>query len=253
MHQDCEKEALATLNPSKKLRPPSYLNRLPIKALAQKTLNDRWQALTEWAFPSIMHGALLRQEQYPFYDGMEEEEQKAELAKWKQRAYEASVRWRDKQNEQPMPYSGQFSPVDEWVRLAGERLEKAFQLEAQSKLDEVLGEPKPNNGNNAIIGRPLILDALWTNPPLCLQASRDKELCFSKKTGEYRVLMALKKVYPEGLTINELAHRTKKDRLAEETPVKSISVWLGNLKREGVIRSEDSRPKKWFFLKISNA
>lgn len=246
MHQDFEKEAPTTLNPPENYRPPAYLNRLPIKALAQKTLNDRWQALTEWAFPSILHGSLLRDEQYPFYDGMEEEEQKAELAKWKQRAYEASVRWRDKQNEQ-------YSPVDEWVRQAGERLEKAFQLEAQNTLDEVLGEPKPNKGNNAIIGRPLILDALWTNPPLCLQEGHGLNLSFSKKTGEYRVLMALKKVYPEGLTINELAQKTKKDRLAEEAPVKSISVWTGNLKREGLVRSDDSRPKKWFFLKISNA
>jgi hypothetical protein len=67
--------------------------------------------------------------------------------------------------------------------------------------------------------------------------------------GETRTLNALKKVFPEGLMVSEIAPLTKKDALSEETPVGSLYPWLKSLEAKGLVRSDGQKPKKWFFVK----
>ncbi len=67
--------------------------------------------------------------------------------------------------------------------------------------------------------------------------------------GELRVLEALQRAYPEGLTVPELAPMTRKDALSEDTPRGSLDVWIKGLKAKSLIRSAGSRPKRWYWVK----
>lgn len=67
--------------------------------------------------------------------------------------------------------------------------------------------------------------------------------------GEIRVLEALQRAYPEGLTVPELAPLTRKDALSEDTPRGSIDAWIKGLKAKSLIRSAGSQPKIWYSIK----
>jgi DNA-binding transcriptional ArsR family regulator len=72
--------------------------------------------------------------------------------------------------------------------------------------------------------------------------------------GEERTLNALKKVSPNGLTIDELGPLTKKDAVSDETAPGSLSPWLSRLKKLKLVRCEkDGRANRWYFVKDFNS
>ncbi len=75
------------------------------------------------------------------------------------------------------------------------------------------------------------------------------EAVFKPEPGHRRTMAELKKKAPEGLIVSELQKATVKDIFEEQTPRGSQDRWCADLNREGYIRSDGSRPQKWFFVK----
>ncbi|MBY0404302.1 MAG: hypothetical protein K2X66_10425 [Cyanobacteria bacterium] len=84
---------------------------------------------------------------------------------------------------------------------------------------------------------------------LTLALSSEKIIPTRLTPGEQSILNALKKDFPKGLTVRELASLTKKDEDSEETPRGSLDVWIRNLSKKGMITDKKTkRPKTWFYV-----
>lgn len=95
-----------------------------------------------------------------------------------------------------------------------------------------------------------LLDQKMQGYCLLLVESEQAELTADLRPapGALRVLEVLKQRTPGGLTVKQLAPLVKKDALSLDVPESSVSVWLSQLNKLGVVSSQGSRPKTWFFV-----
>lgn len=146
-----------------------------ISELLQMSVNERWQAVIEWAFePELRHGYIRIDSvydeatrsfyyqwwKYPFTKGQSSEAQEKALQKYKSQAigYSSPLL-----SEQDGPSRNRLKKHNDWIDKTRKKLEAAVKHTSQNRLFEILNEP--GNRYDSLSVRILLLQNFLLDEP----------------------------------------------------------------------------------------